>query len=247
MINSINYSLLPSNEFYTFNLRVLEIFKGKDLNGTGIDVFVNRVKTASEPFGKAFERESKNPFTEKLALADSGRDEGFFGFRNYVEACSHRSKEGWHDAAVKILEVVRKHGWSAAHFGYKAETAAITSIVSECRTKYEAELNLLSATDWLNELDAAQQAFETIMKESVVPSTDNGPTITETRPVLTEALKSLFSMIDLQYKATGKTLLVDYAKSINDLITQTMTSVKANATRADNKKNNDKQVPEAGN
>ena len=240
MIASINYSLLSSNEFYTFNLRVLELFAGKNLEATGIEVFVEKLRDVSVPFGKAFERESRDPYTQMLIQADAGRDECHFAFRNYVEACSHRNKPGWHDAAIKIMEVIRKHGWSAAHFGYKAETAAITSTISELRSKYEAELTLIAATDWLNELDEAQQIFANIAKDSVAPKEDE-PTIAGTRPSVTRALRSLFGMITLQYEAAGSIALADYAKSINDLIVQSMTSAKANATRVENKKNENAQ------
>ncbi len=245
MIAPINYSLLTSKELFTFIIRVVALFTGKVLNGTGLDVFFKNLKDALNPFSNALERETKDPFTEKLAQKDSERDEGFLAFRNYVEACSHRNKAGWHDAATKILAIIKKHGWSAAHFGNKKETAAITNITSEIRTKCGAEVTLLDANDWLTELEVAQQAFETTMNESVVPPVANEPTIAETRPKVTEALKSLFSMISLQYTATGNAQLAEYAKSINDLIAQTMTSAKANATRVDNKKNTEKQVKEA--
>jgi hypothetical protein len=246
MITTINYSLIPSDELYTFNLRVLNLFAGKDLTGTGIEVFVSKHKEVSDPFAKAFERESKSPFTQKFLSDDALRDECFYAFRDYIVSCSHRNKPGWHDASLKIQEIIRKHGWSAVHFGFKAETAAITSIVSEVKSKCAGELTLLLATEPLDELDAAQQAFEATAKESIAPPQENEPTLTETRPAVTAALRSLFNIITLQYQATGNAALADYARSINDLIVQTMASVKANVTRADNKKSNDKQAPESG-
>jgi len=236
MITSVNYSLLTTKELFTFVVRIIALFTGKVLDGTGLEVFFKNLKDALNPFSKALERESTDPYTQKLAQKDAERDEGFFAFRNYIESCSHRLKAGYHDAATKIMVIIRKHGWSAAHFGYKKETAAIVNMISEIRTKCAAELTLLAATEWLNELETAQQAFETTVNEGVAPSVTTEPTIAETRPGVTNALKSLFSMIPLQYAATGNAKLVEYANSINDLIAEAMTAAKANATRAENKK-----------
>jgi len=246
MITPVNYSLLTSKELFTFIVRIIAIFTGKVLTGTGLDAFFKNLKDAFNPFSKALERESKDPYTEKLAQKDADRHEGFLAFRNYVESCSHRLKAGYHDAAVKILAIIRKHGWSAMSFGNKKETAALLNMISEIKSKCSAELTLLAANEWLSELEAAQQAFETTMSESVVPSVGNEPTIAGTRPAATNAVKSLISEISLQYTATGDAQMAEYAKSIDDLIVKTMASAKANATRAENKKTTDVPGKETG-
>ncbi|HEY4788112.1 MAG TPA: DUF6261 family protein [Bacteroidales bacterium] len=246
MIDSINYSLIPNEEFYAFDIGVLNLFDGKNLEGTGIEVFVKKAVDASAPFANAFKRESKNPFTEKSAQSDSLRGECHIAFRNYVEACSHRNKPGYHDASVKIMEIIRKHGWSAAHLGRKTETTVINSTVSEIREKCQNELTVLSAAEWLNELDTAEKAHEAVEKEGVTPPQNSGPTLTETRPAVVNALRSLFNMMSLQYEVTKNAVLADYAKSINELITQTMATVKANATKADKKKNSGTSNTETG-
>lgn len=246
MITPVNYSLLSSKELFTFILRVIAILTGKVLEGSGLDAFFKNLKDAFNPFSKAMERESKDPYTEILALKDADRNEGFLAFRNYVESCSHRLKAGYHDAAVNILAIIRKHGWSAPHLGKKKETAALVNMISEIKTKCTAELTLLAAAEWLNELEVAQQAYETTMKESVAPAVSDEPTIVGTRPAATNAVKSLISEISLQYAATGNAQMGDLAKSLDDLIVQTMTSAKANATREEKKKNENSQPTSTG-
>ncbi len=235
MVIKINFSILQHKDLHTFGKLALDIFKEKDLSGTGVEVFVTRAGTSYINFEKAFERELKNPLTPVLAQKDSERDDAFYAFRSYVEAGSFRTKEGWNMAAAKILDVVRRHGWQAPHFSYKAETSAITSIIVELRTGYTAELTLLSATELLDELDTSEKAFETIQKEMLTQPQPEGLTIGSTRPVLVNDLNLLFNMVGLQCEATGNPELLTIENSLNELITLTLTAARAAATRKNNK------------
>jgi hypothetical protein len=248
MTESLNAKMLQSNELLTFGQRVIGVFTSNDTNSKyGLDPFVTRAISAYNNFNKAFERESKNPFTDDLALADAERDASFVGFRNYIVACSLRNSSGWNTAANRILDIIRKHGWSAASFGYKAETAALTNVIDEVKTKCTADLTLLSATEWFAQLETAQTAFEQVQNASINRDTSNeGPTIRDTRPVLTQALRALLSITDLQFSATpDDAILKTYMNALNELILVTMTSVRANATRQQNDKKK-QTTPAAG-
>lgn len=235
MIIKVIFSLLQHKDLHTFGKLVLEIFKGKTLNGTGIEIFVTRVDASYTLFEKAFERELKNPLTPLLAQKDAERDDAFYAFRSYVEASSFRTREGWNAAAVKILGVIRRHGWKAPNFGYKAETSAITSIITELRAGFTTELTLLSATELLDDLDTSEKAFEVIQKEILTQPQPEGLTIGETRPVLVNDLNLLFNMVGLQREATGNAELTAIENSLNELITLTLTAARAAATRKNNK------------
>lgn len=239
MLDSFNLAMLQSNELLTFAQRAVGIFNNNETNTRyGLAPFVTRTISAYGNFSKAFERESKNPFTDDLALADAERDVSFVGFRNYIVACSHRNTAGWNEAATRILEILRKHGWRAASFGYKAETAALTNVIDEVKTKCSADLALLSASEWFAQLETAQAAFEQVQSASVNRDTTNeGPTIRDTRPVLTQALRALLTITDLQFSAApDDAILKTYVNALNELITVTMTSARANATRQENEK-----------
>ena len=239
---AINFSMIPSDELLTLALSIIKFFEGADLSGTGLDVFIANIKKTVTEFESALERESKNPYTDLLVKADDARDESFIAFRDYAEACLHRKKEGWKVAAVYIISVIRKHGWGAANFGYKAETAALTHISSEIRSKYLAQLNLIAGAEWLDEMDADQLAFEELVKESITSGYGDSPTVRKTRPALVDAIRSLLSFLPLQYKVTDSIALSGYITCINELILDTMITVRTNATRAENKKNKDKNV-----
>ena len=136
-----------------------------------------------------------------------------------------------------MADIIRKHGWSAPSRGYQTGTAAITSMIAEINNKCSAELALLAANEWLNELASAQDDFEQTFNASVSRPDSDGPTINETRPLLVNAIRSLLTLLDLQYSAdSSNTKLADYMKAVNELISVTMSTARATETRTENKK-----------
>lgn len=236
MITSLNFSLFPSDELFTFAKGALTIVETKKDQVSAIIPFYDKTSQLFVLYQAALEREKKNPFTIQLAEKDSIRDAAFMGFRTLVEAASYRSKPGWNAAASKILEIIRRQGWSAAALGYKAETAAITNMISEIKSKCAAELTTIRATEWLDELEAAEKAFEAVAHQSVTATNGTEPTIWEIRPQLTNALKSLFSMISLLNSGTPNADLTALETALNELIVRSLSTVKAAGTRAENAK-----------
>lgn len=245
MIETVNFALLPSDELFTFTKRALPIVEAKKEQIYGLEPFYAKTSQAFALYQSALERETKSPFTLLLARKDAVRDPAFMAFRTYVEAASYRATPGWADAANKILEVVRRHGWSAVALGYKAETAVLTNIVSEIRNKCVDEINLIGATEWLNELDAAQQDFDAVAHQSITEAPVGEPTIAGIRPALTNSLKSLFSMISLLQSTTPTDELAALETALNELIVRSLSTVKAADTRAENAKKEEVQKAQA--
>jgi hypothetical protein len=240
MIASVNFALFPSDELFTFTKRALTIVETKKDQIPGLEPFYAKTSETFALYQRALERETKNPFTLLLAAKDAVRDSAFMGFRTYIEAASYRAIPGWTDAANKILEIIRRHGWSAAVFGYKAETAAITNIISEVRNKCADELALIGANDWLNELEAAELDFDAVAHQSVNEAPAGEPTIVGVRPALTNSLRSLFSMIALLNSSTPSDTLTALETALSELIVRSLATVKAAGTRAENQKKDDK-------
>lgn len=243
MITTVNFSLFPSDELFTFSKGVLAIVEPKKEQITALTPFVEKAARSVTLYQSALERERKNPFTLLLVKADSKRDSSFMAFRMYIEAATYRNMEGWYAAASKIAEIIRRHGWSAASFGYKAETAALTNIISEVKTKCAAELVLTAAIEWLTELETAQQAFDDVFHQSVTAAPTNEPTVWEVRPALVNSIKSLLSIIALLQSGTPSRDLSALETALNELIVRSLSTIKAAGTRAENakKEEEDKQ------
>jgi hypothetical protein len=236
MINSLNFSLFPSDEFYTFSNGAVTIVEEKKDQTPALLPFIDNSTQLVVSYQSALERERKNPFTLLLAEKDAVRDSAFMAFRTYTEAAGYRNMEGWHNAASKVLEVIRRHGWSAASMGYKAETAALEGAISELKLKCADEISLMGSTEWLDEVDAAQKDFADVAHQSVINAPIGVPTLIDVRPALTQSLRALFSMISLLQSNTPSDALKAIETALNELIIRSLSTVKAADTRAGNQK-----------
>lgn len=239
MITSVNYSLFPGAELLTFASRAIAATDAKKLQLPSVVPYLDNTSTKCSAFQSALERESKNPITKLQAAKAEVCNDAFVAFRTYCQSASARRKEGWSPAAESLLSVIRKHGWSAQHLGYKAKSGALNNIISEIRTKYPTELALINAGELLDEVNDAQVDFEATAKQFVeVASSTNEPTVVETRPELIVALRAMFQFIGLQQIAAPSTDLTALIATLNELIVSSLSTVRASDTRAENNKKN---------
>ena len=237
MISSLNFALFPSNELLTFAKGTIAISESKKSQLPVIIPFLSNLTSKCDIYQLALERELKNPLTKSQVLADEARSDAFFSFRTYSESAASRRKEGWGVAAGNILSVIRKHGWSAQTWGYKAKSAAFSKIISEIKTKYNPDLKLIGGSELLDELTLAEVNFETLALQVLeVGSTTNEPTISTTRPELVTALKALFQITSLQEISAPSNDATALTESFNQLIITSLSTVKASDTKAENTK-----------
>lgn len=238
MINSFSYSLIPSDELFTFSNRAIVIAEPLRPLVPALVPFLDRATRSKANFQVALERESKNPMTPVVAARDQECDAAFLAFRTYTEACSLRKAEGWKEAAEKIMELIRSYGWTVYGLGYKAQAAAETSLISELKSKCAAGMDTIGATTpWFVEFEAAKIALDTALQQSITEAPKGLPTIVDTRPALINELKALFSMISLlNSNDDASDELKRVVALLNELITTSLATVKASGTRAANAK-----------
>ena len=237
MITSVNYSLFPGDELLTFAKRAIAAAEAKKLQLPSIVPYLNNASAKCDAFQSAQERESKNPITKQQAAKAEVCNDAFIAFRKNCESASARRKEGWSDAANSLLSVIRKHGWSAQHLGYKAKMGVLNNIVSEIRTKYPAELALIIGGELLDEVNDALVDFEATAKQFVdVAAATDEPTVMETRPELIVALRAMLQFVGLQQIAAPGDDLTALIATLNELIVSSLSTVRASDTRAENSK-----------
>ncbi len=248
MIDALNYRLIESDQLLTFGKAFNQIFAGFDETRDPyiLAPFVKRCVTTYTEFSKAFEREATNPFTGKLRGADSQRDGAFLGYRSFIESCTHDDDSVVKEAAVRLLAVIVKHGWSAHSFGYKKQTAAITKIINETRDFYLADVQTAGATAKFNLMETRQTAFEKLQNDSVTREPSGLPTLLETRPNVIFAIRKLINVVDCHYsEKPDDEQLKGYVNAINELITLTMSTARAAQTREENQKKDTGTKPQS--
>lgn len=239
MIQTLNFRIFPSDEFFTFGSGVVNLVNGKLSDLPALTSRANKLNSSIVPYQQALMRESKNPYTEKLAIADKLLDASFVAFRTYVDAGCYRNVETWSTAALQLREVIRNYDWSAQSLGYKAQIAAMVNMVKAIKEHHSDLVTVINGDDWFTAYDENLEAFVALYNESSEKVATNEVTLKETRPVLTDALRKLFSRIDLLQEDEPSTAVDELVASINELIVRSLSTVKAAATREEHSKDNE--------
>lgn len=239
MMNSVNYSLIESDELLTFGKGITGLFSNFNpaTDTYVLRPFVTRATNATAYYATAYERDLTNPYTVKLINADRLRDGAYYYFRDFTASFLTSEVEEEKEAALRLTRIMKKHGWQAANYGYKKETAAFTKMTNEINSTAKEDLQTLGATARFEKWVTREAEFEALQESSVSQPPSGLPTVLEARPKLIEALRRLMGQVDAHYaeNPTDSTL-AGYLNAINELITLTMTTARANQTRDENKK-----------
>jgi len=234
MISNPNFSLFPSKDLLMFGRSFIDITDARAKHIPVIIPYLNYAVSQCDNFQVALEFERADPFKGILSKIDEERVNAFMSFRTYCESTSTCRRDDIPTAAVMLLCVIRKHGWSIQTLGLKYKTKAITNIISEIKTKYSSELTLIEGDELLDELASAQIDFETLAHHIVETTSVNyEPTVNDTRPYLIAALKALFQVIGLQQVLSPNRALNDLINSLNGLTIVSLVSIKTKEIRAE--------------
>ena len=231
MINPVNYALIPSADLNTFAKRIVAISEAKLNSEMVLEPFLSQLKAAQADFAQVFLRSTSDPFTPLLEKADEERDNAFLALRYYLESCTYQTKEGWSEAAEKLMSIVRKHGYSVHRKRFKVESTALNALVSEMEA-HSTELTTLLAKELVDTLKAKQDAFENLVKERSMTASDENATTKKLRPDLITAIRNLFSITNLHAQTSANNNYMSLANSLNELITETMSVARAARTRS---------------
>ena len=248
MIQSFNYSLFPNDEFLTFSLSVIAISEPRRAKIISIVPFLDRLITKNAMFEAASKRELKNPETPVKDQKSEDRKASYVAIRDFCGSASKRKNADINAAGKTLTDVFRKYGWDISSLGDKSRTSLIVKVLSELKTKYIKEVKLIGAEEVLAELEQAESEFELASKAALEYNSSNHvPTLLEARPELTGALKAFFQSVSLQQISATSDDVESLIADLNQLITDSLSTLKASDTRLANskaKKKNDTTTTE---
>jgi len=239
MIQKTNFSLFPSEELYSFSKKAIILVEEKKTTILAVEPFLGNTKPRLEDFKNALDREAKNPLVKIRTLKTTSQIDAFMALRKQAESASTRKKVGVSEAALVIIDVIRKYGWSLQSLGQKARLSQLDGLITELKTKHPEEVATIGATELLEELEQAQADY-LIADTNAVRSENNSsdPTVSETRQPLIESVRQLFQIISLQEVSAPSANVTALIASLNELITTSLATVKATDTRTENAKKN---------
>ncbi len=198
------------------------------------------LETSNEKLTRVIHAILANPHTQDLTNADGSRDTTFVGGRNVIEGFTHWEFDvAKKDAAIRLVEVINRNGWSLHAYGYSKQSSATNSLINELKKpELQADLATLGLLNWYAELIKSQENFESIF--NLKAGTKNSKESVEKREAqipVNEDIEKLITYLNSIIMFNTKD--ENWNKIFNDVegIVKQMTSV-ARARRSNHKTDN---------
>ncbi|MEQ8904499.1 DUF6261 family protein [Ekhidna sp.] len=224
MLKQFSHSLLTSEELVVIAERLIQAVSTSGLK----DTLGNRIKKttdASSVLSDTLNKGLSNVHASRVQQADLLRDDAFQAFKYGVLSASYRTETSIKQAGEKLVEVVRKRGFSLYNLGYIAQSEAMRSLVEDLE-RCADEISHAGVADLLEEMLNAHESFDKIYHEKTTENTKNEPPqVVVWKTELSKQITLFLNHVELleEDKEEGVETLVD---KLNIIITDMMQEAK---------------------
>lgn len=162
-IKKINLPNLRNEEHFQFYTDFKSLVEANDPISLGIEVAFQAFLPFYNDELKALDIIRKSFLTDDISAADELRDNTFRGLCDVVSSAKHHFMVEKRTAAARI-QLIFDHYGNIGRKPYDEETAAINSLLGDLAGLAD-DLTLLGLTDWVNELQANNVAFDNLKKD----------------------------------------------------------------------------------
>lgn len=238
MLTKLPITLLTSSELVTTADRLISAID--ETLATVLKIRIDKAREASGQLAKALNKDRSSDYTPKLAEADQQRDDAFRALRYGILSASYRPDENIKSSAGELLDIFKRHNTTLYDLGYVAQSTEMKSLRSDLEQN-RAALKKAAVQPLMTEMTEAMEHFDALYQEKLdVESGINLPLVSETRTALAKQLNLLFGHVEimLEDEQEGVTSLVE---KFNEVITDTMTTVRARQTRSENEERGEEE------
>ncbi|WP_420318506.1 DUF6261 family protein [Ekhidna sp.] len=224
MLKQFSHSSLTSEELVVIAERFIQAVNASKLKGN----LENRIKKsteASKVLSEALNEGLSNVHASRVQQADLLRDDAFQAFKYGVLSASYRSEPSIKKAGEKLVEVVRKRGFSLYNLGYIAQSEAMRSLVDDLE-RYSNEISHAGVADLLEEMLNSHEYFDKIYHEKTTEAIKNEtPQVVVWKTELSKQITLFLNHVELleEDKEEGVNALVE---TLNGIITDMMSQAK---------------------
>lgn len=209
-------------QFYTDFSALVEKYTPQALN-------IEELNTLFRPIyadeGIAFVAITKSAFTDQLETGDKERDQVYRGLVDDVNSKKNHFKVEVRDAATQVSVIIDSYG-NLAPKPYDEESALITSLISDLRTKTANEMGVLNLKEWIDELEVRNNAFIALQGSRNSEEADRTELrMKEVRVVVDEAYKKIVTRISALIELNGDAAYAGFVKELNARIARAMDSI----------------------
>ncbi|MEO9870755.1 DUF6261 family protein [Ekhidna sp.] len=223
MLKQFSHSLLTTEELAIIAERLVQAVDTSSLKG----ILGNRIKKTNEAstvLSEALNESLSSVYASRVQQADLLRDDAFQAFKYGVLSASYRTEPLIKKAGEKLVEIVRKRGFSLYNLAYIAQSEAMRSLVEDLE-KCSHEISQAGVADLLQEMLTANENFSQVYHEKLSDGTQNEtPQVVVWKTELSKQITLFLNHIELldEDKEEGVEKLVN---SLNSIITDMMKQV----------------------
>lgn len=224
MLKQFSHSLLTSEELVVLAERLIQAVNSSALK----NILNNRIKKtteASNVLSESLNEGLSNVHASRVQQADLLRDDAFQAFKYGVLSASYRSEPSIKKAGEKLVEVIRKRGFSLYNLGYIAQSEAMRSLVDDLE-RCATEISHAGVADLLEEMLNSHENFDKVYHEKTTEDTKNEtPQVVVWKTELSKQITLFLNHVELleEDKEEGINDLVD---KLNAIITDMMRQAK---------------------
>jgi len=219
MLKSLNFSRLMSFDLYDLAKISLQVFDHCPVHKTTLYPFVENVRESLKCYEATFQRRVISSVMERKTLQASRRDEAYIAFYRLVEAACHRSNQDISLMAGRLLEVLQKLAWQSKSDGYQRQLTCLPSLIRELEQHHLETIEMLGASEWFDELVRAQTELDALTEEKGIGAFKD-ISVRETRPIMEDALRSLFLITDRLYQSAPDEELGKVVYNLNRVVSK---------------------------
>jgi hypothetical protein len=217
-ILTIHPNHLRNEEHYKFHLDFTQLVARQTPAALGIEQQYPFYLTAFDAETAALNVVRGSVMTDELVLADARRDDTFSGMAGTVRSAMNHFDPGIRAAADRLSLLLDTYG-NLALKPYDQETASIVKLVSELRNGYLPEVTKMGLSGWVDELEATNNAFETIKKSRYTENTLKPQQNLKLARMATDAAyRALVKRINALIEVNGPTAYAGFVNELNERI-----------------------------
>ena len=224
MINGIAVSKLRNSEFSQFISDALSLIQQNNPAKLNIKAEFDALKASHDQLVALLNPELGNSLTAQLEEADAKRDQAITGIVALVSAFTYHFDPTVNSQASKLNATIEKFGSGIARESYQSQTAIINSLLSDIRSSTDLvkAANSLQLSAWIEHLDTANQAFNTLYLQRVTNMSDNPvESVKDKRQTMSTEYYALRDMLTAYYTIKkGAEPFAATVGQLNELINQ---------------------------
>lgn len=234
LFHSIRFNFLRNVEVFNLSHGLKNLTDNYTDETLMLVPFINKHNNAHQLLDNAMNHAGTSVLTEDIAAANDDLDEAFVGFRNYVEAFTHRQDPNLQLAGRNLVNLIRSYGYTLQNKSYTEEQGLHVNLIADLENNPDrvADVNLLSAEDFLAEYKTSFTAFtDKIQERNEAKQQQPDLSASEARGNVRIAINDLIDFVDLMHKTNPRAEYEQLAASFNEIIDTIMTVARSRKTR----------------